>query len=496
MAGNRAIPIGNQTILLEVCEADKKDLEDEVKHMKDIIKSKNLEIGLLKSKLRNSETEMSELKFFLMSQLSGLTTKLVTIPSLLDNDHQETNKDFHPVPKDLGNMNKRTKAPAPKQPADLLSSSFNLPVAFSSSKPLVFSSLQPTVSHSPKPSLSSSQVPCILPSPLSPVLQSASLSPSSLLHPPPPSSSSQAPKLYVNSLSLSKPPIASSSSQQVKIIHNTAVNSGEGSSGDEHTVPVVKKSKLECAKCKEIFFTATKLNNHIYQYHGNSSSEDDSLTPVPNSQKNKARKVANKCKKIEISASEEETPSNNIKSFNLSLVNCSNPIVLGTDPSVSTTQVSCPDCGRLLLKSSLARHRKRKGCSVKSNNEKRGTVVKEQGEAAPNKKIESTARLAGASPVPDKLLRQDGPSEVQGTISFIVRSSCIGSNLMKKIDVPPHMTVGKVVAKVSKVLGMPREQLQMRFDGGVWDFSEKVAELANQTVWLVKVEEEVKEEDV
>ena len=55
MAGNRAIPINNQTILLEVCEADKKDLEDEVKHMKDIIKSKNLEICLLKSKLRNSE---------------------------------------------------------------------------------------------------------------------------------------------------------------------------------------------------------------------------------------------------------------------------------------------------------------------------------------------------------------------------------------------------------------------------------------------------------
>ena len=98
--------------------------------------------------------------------------------------------------------------------------------------------------------------------------------------------------------------------------------------------------------------------------------------------------------------------------------------------------------------------------------------------------------------MPDKLLRQDGHSsvEVQGTISFIVRSSCIGSNLMKKIDIPPHMTVGKVVAKVSKVLGMPREELQMRFDGRVWDFSEKVAELANQTVWLVKVEE-VKEED-
>ena len=495
MAGNRAIPINNQTILLEVCEADKKDLEDEVKHMKDIIKSKNLEIGLLKSKLRNSETEMLELKSFLMSQLSCLTRKLTEIPTN-DIDHQETNNDFHPVPEDLGHMNKRTKASAPQQPADLLSSSFNLLVASPSSKPLVSSSLQPTVFPSPKP-LSSSQVPCVSPSPLSPILHSASLSPSSLLSPTPPSSSSQAPKLSVNSSSLSKPLIASYSSHQVKIIHKTAVNSGEGSSDDERIGPVVKKSKLECAKCKEIFFTATNLNNHIYQHHGNSSSEDDPFTPIPNSQKNKARKVANKCKKIKISKNEQEIPNSNNPKSNLSLVNCNNPIILKTDPSVSTTQVSCPDCGRLLLKRSLARHRKRKGCSVNSNNENRGTIIKEQGEAAPNKKIESFASRAGAPPVPDKLLRQDGHSsvEVQGTISFIVRSSCIGSNFMKKIDVPPLMTVGKVVAKVSKVLGMSREELQMRFDGRVWDFSEKVAELANQTVWLVKVEE-VKEENV
>ena len=80
MAGNRAIPINNQTILLEVCEADKKDLEDEVKHMKDIIKSKNLEIGLLKSKLRNSETVDDESRVWVSTSLETAGGDIV--PSL------------------------------------------------------------------------------------------------------------------------------------------------------------------------------------------------------------------------------------------------------------------------------------------------------------------------------------------------------------------------------------------------------------------------------
>ena len=65
----------NQTVL-EICEADKKDLQAEVKHLKLLIKSKNQEIGVLRSKLRSSETQMTELQNFLMSQVSALTAKL------------------------------------------------------------------------------------------------------------------------------------------------------------------------------------------------------------------------------------------------------------------------------------------------------------------------------------------------------------------------------------------------------------------------------------
>ena len=65
----------NQTVL-EICEADKKDLQAEVKHLKLSIKSKNQEIGVLRSKLRSSETQMTELQNFLMSRVSALTAKL------------------------------------------------------------------------------------------------------------------------------------------------------------------------------------------------------------------------------------------------------------------------------------------------------------------------------------------------------------------------------------------------------------------------------------
>ena len=75
----------NQTVL-EICEADKKDLQAEVKHLKLSIKSKKQEIGVLRSKLRSSETQMTELQNFLMSQVSALTAKLThastTDPSL------------------------------------------------------------------------------------------------------------------------------------------------------------------------------------------------------------------------------------------------------------------------------------------------------------------------------------------------------------------------------------------------------------------------------
>jgi len=62
---------------LEICEAERKDLEGEVLHLKVLMKSKNQEIGELKSKLKSSESEIMELKDFLMTHISALTARLV-----------------------------------------------------------------------------------------------------------------------------------------------------------------------------------------------------------------------------------------------------------------------------------------------------------------------------------------------------------------------------------------------------------------------------------
>jgi len=63
---------------LEICEAERKDLEGEVLHLKVLMKSKNQEIGELKSKLKSSESEIMELKDFLMTHISALTDTTIT----------------------------------------------------------------------------------------------------------------------------------------------------------------------------------------------------------------------------------------------------------------------------------------------------------------------------------------------------------------------------------------------------------------------------------
>jgi hypothetical protein len=100
----------NQTIL-EICEADKKDLQEEVNHLKDSIKLKNQDIGVLRSKLRSSETQKTELQNFLMSQVSALTAKLNQVSNsepqpILNNDDissfvhlndQDANQEYPPA---------------------------------------------------------------------------------------------------------------------------------------------------------------------------------------------------------------------------------------------------------------------------------------------------------------------------------------------------------------------------------------------------------------
>jgi len=451
----------NQTIL-EVCEADKKDLEDEVKHLKDIIKSKNLEIGVLKSKLRNSETEMYKLKSFLMSQVSSLTSLLDEIPitssiqtPLHNSDPcvQEANQDSPsaPINEDLGHLDKITEPSAPAPQAEELYFSATLPVASSSSQPLV-----PSMSSSPAfPSLvalSSSQV---LQLPFSTSAQPPVEQPAL----PQVSSSSTKPPSPVSSQ-----PAVTSSLKKKTVTENIGTSDRVFSNG-ENSFHV---RKFECTKCKKTFSTSTKLNYHRFHDHGNSSSEDDPFTPIPNSRKNKARKLANKCKKMKISKSmsEEESP------------------IQTNQKTAKFRQVPCPDCGKLIVKCNMTRHRKSRGCKVNIVNEKSDIVTKEQSDAVTNEKSKAKC----------KAREDDDLTEGnERTVKFMVRGNANGSTIMKKIYLPPHTTVGKVVSKFSKMLAVSMEELQFRCNGRVWGLDETVRDLADQTAWLTQVE--VKKED-
>merc|ERR1719452_394314 len=69
---------------------------------------------------------------------------------------------------------------------------------------------------------------------------------------------------------------------------------------EERSRPSKPKKSFPCDKCASVFVTAVKLNDHKYNLHGNSSSSEDLFTPIKNSQKNKARKMANKQTKIKV----------------------------------------------------------------------------------------------------------------------------------------------------------------------------------------------------
>jgi len=99
----------NQTDL-DICEADKKDLQDEVKHLKESIKFKNQEIGFLRSKLRSSETQMAELQSFLLSQVSALTSKL-THPSFPEQHQPTINNDYIPCSVHLSDQDANHEPP-------------------------------------------------------------------------------------------------------------------------------------------------------------------------------------------------------------------------------------------------------------------------------------------------------------------------------------------------------------------------------------------------
>ena len=394
----------NQT-MLEICDAEKKDLQDEVRHLKEVIKVKNQEIGILKSRLRSSETEMSELQNFLMSQVSALTAKLTyTIPA-------------EPQPKDDNVKSLQSKGQYATQ----------VPIPAAAAVPSLPQSSTDATMADPAAKIDATPAP-------QPV-----------------------------------PPVPSSSSQPAQKIPRpvSTTTMAECSDKELEYLPV-KKSKFECKSCKEIFLTAIKLNHHVYHQHGNSSSDDDPFSPISNTQKNNARKLANKCKKIKMSNSPCPEPLQ---------AQAPLPTILAINPKAlwHQQQVHCPDCGKLMLRCNLARHIQT-GCKaiVKKTQAVTKRVVKEE----------------------DAI---DGVAEnSEEMISFILRSTSDytenGECLNRKIQAPPSRTVRKVMTRYSKKLSVSMDRLVLRCKGREWELQEEVRGLANQTVWLTVGE--VKKEDI
>jgi len=349
---------------LEICEAEKKDLQDEVNYMKESIKTKNEEIGSLKSKLRNSVQELSELEHFLLGQVSAITarlTKPVQVPLHPSHEHGG------------GDQNDQNAN-------------------------------QEVLHHS--------------------VLSQATQSPSKETVPNP--------LFHDTDVPAPQPTLPSSSTQPVKPILIS----------DNDQLPPVKKSLFECEKCKEKFCTAVKLNNHMYTMHGNSSSSEDPFTPIANAEKNKARKLRNRNKKVKL----EPEPST---------------LASSTLMNVSKAQVNCPGCGKTMRKDSLAKHSKI-SCKGKQGDSRGGGAAKVTGQ-----------------PVEE--------------ISFKIRSTYNDENLLVKMKVKPSITIGKVKDKFSRRLSVSMDRLVMRCNGKLLENEEIVRKLESQTVWLSVVE--VKDEE-
>jgi len=395
----------NQTIL-EICEAEKKDLQDEVKHLKDVIKVKNQEIGNTKTKLRISETEMSELKNFLMSQVAALTAKLT----------HTTPAPHHPKDDNIESLLQS------QDQADMQG-----PVSAAVAVPILHKAFSEATSADPTAKIDATPAP-------QPV-----------------------------------PPVPSSSSQPAQKLPRPVSTTMAKCSDEELENLPVKKSKFKCKSCKEIFLTAMKLNHHVYHQHGNSSSDEDPFTPISNTQKNKARKMANRCKKIKMSNS--PCPPEPVQESLFPILVNNNPKALRRDPPGP-----CPDCGKVILKSNLARHIKR-GCKAIVKKTQAVTKIVDKKDDASDDMAENTEEM----------------------ISFILRSISVKTEdavcLNRKIQAPPSSTVRKVMARYSKKLSVSMDRLVLRCKGREWGLQEEVRGLANQTVWLVTVGE-VKNENI
>merc|ERR1719339_511982 len=91
-----------------------------------------------------------------------------------------------------------------------------------------------------------------------------------------------------------------------------------------------------------------KLNDHKYNLHGNSSSSEDLFTPIKNSQKNKARKMANKQTKIKVEKVDTVMKSSESEAAK------------HRDEKI----VKCPVCSKTMKKASFSKHKKLCKCKV------------------------------------------------------------------------------------------------------------------------------------
>ena len=217
---------------------------------------------------------------------------------------------------------------------------------------------------------------------------------------------------------------------------------------DEEELPLAKKSLFECGKCKSKFCTAVKLNNHMYTMHGNSSSSDDPFTPIANAEKNKARKLRNKNKKVKLSKSLEPEPPK-----------LPSPPIKGPK-----ALVACSGCGKMMRRDSLTKHTK---MSCKGNL--------------------GVSKAGGGGKVPDSGFN----GQTEDEISFKIRSmvkSVDANNLFVKMKVKPSVTIAKVKDKFGRRLAVSMNRLVMRCNGKLLENEEEVRNLSNQTVWLSVVD--------
>ena len=178
----------------------------------------------------------------------------------------------------------------------------------------------------------------------------------------------------------------------------------------------------------------------------------NTILPVMNTKKNKAKKVQRKNTKLRKPQNQDSSKS-------------PSPVLASSSVYPRKLDTPCPECGK------LGRHSLR-ACKV-NEQETRGS--------SENVYDEDHEGLDEDCKVNFKLRSTSGNGIINGV------------ELYKNMQIRPSVKVGKLLAKFSTKLSVPMDKLMLRCNGRVLEIGEEVRDLAHQTVWLTVVE--IKEEN-